>query len=384
MPKVQTSVSFVNPLSDEEYKSRLYSRREDIRGPYFRDQTAIIHSLPFRRLKNKAQVFFAPNNDHICTRIEHAFHVATIAETIAKALNLKEEMAYTIGLGHDLGHAPFGHAGEKALKNKCSDIGGFIHEIHGLRIVDKIGDRGKSLNLTYGVRDGIICHCGEAPEQVLQPRKKKKQLEDIRGRNIYPCSYEGCIVRIADRIAYIGRDIEDALLGGFIKRSEIPKCIDRITRARIRNINADFIDFFVGDVISYCNESGKIGFSNEKYSILMELYNFSIKKIYEHEKIINYGIYCEKIIVKLFDYLCDIHQKWGSKYDEYSRSSNPLDRRFGRYLKYMKKIYSQEKAGTKKIVRDYVAGMTDRYALRCMKEISFPEELCFDIFDIKS
>ena len=147
-------MKFTNPLSDEDYKERVKPREEDIRGPYFRDQTAIIHSLPYRRLKHKTQVFFSPKNDHVCTRIEHSLHVATIAATIARGLDLNEEMTYAIGLAHDLGHAPFGHSGERALNDLCGDIGGFVHELHGFRMVDKLGNRGKSLNLTYPIKNG--------------------------------------------------------------------------------------------------------------------------------------------------------------------------------------------------------------------------------------
>ena len=121
-------MKFKNPLESQKYLQRMKPRDEDVRGPYFRDQTAIIHSMPFRRLKHKAQVFFSPKNDHICTRIEHALHVATISATVARALELNIDMAYAIGLGHDLGHAPFGHAGERALNHKCEDIGEFKKE----------------------------------------------------------------------------------------------------------------------------------------------------------------------------------------------------------------------------------------------------------------
>jgi dGTP triphosphohydrolase len=195
--------SFKNPLPQDVYVERKEIREEDIRGAYFRDQTAVVHSFPFRRLKHKAQVFFSPNNDHVCTRIEHALHVATIAATIAKGLGLDENMAYAIGLAHDLGHAPFGHAGEDALKDKASEVGGFIHEIHGRRVVEVLGNRGKSLNLTYAVRDGIVCHCGEAPDKSISPRTDKIELDKIIDRKHYPCSYEGCAARMADRLAYL-------------------------------------------------------------------------------------------------------------------------------------------------------------------------------------
>jgi len=363
-----------NPLREEQYKERLYTRKEDVRGEYFRDQTAIIHSMPYRRLKHKTQVYFSPNNDHICTRIEHALHVATIAATISKGLGLNTDMAYAIGLGHDLGHAPFGHAGETVLNSKCKDIGGFIHEIHGLRVADVLGSRGVSLNLTYGVRDGIICHCGESPDQRIQPRPELLDLTKIKKRDKLPSSWEGCVTRMADRIAYLGRDLEDSIDGGFVKEEEIPKVIQK----ELGESNGEIIDNLVVDIITNSQKEGQIAFSESKYNVLMGLYKFSVEKIYSHEKIIRYRTYCERIITEIFDYLINLYNKWDSDIRAYYRSPCPLDQRFGWYLEKMKKIYDEENAGAIAIVRDYVAGMTDVYALKCMKEISLPEELSFD------
>lgn len=365
---------FTNPLPDEQYQERLKERTEDIRGPFFRDQTAIIHSLPFRRLKHKAQVFFDPNNDHVCTRIEHSLHVASIAATICKGLDLNSQVAYAIGLAHDIGHAPFGHGGEKILRNKSKSIGSFIHEIHGLRIVDVLGNRGRSLNLTYQVRDGIVCHCGEKPDKELEPRREKINLSTINKKGIIPCSYEGCVVRLSDKIAYLGRDLEDSIYGGFIKRSEIPKNIEK----ELGHTNGEIIDTLVLDVINNSKKKGKIAFSDEKFKLISELYNFSVKNIYEHEAIVRYQEYCKRIIEQLFDYLIEKYTTWVEDYNQYDNSPVPLDKRFGKYLKRMENIYKIEKNKAKVIVRDYIAGMTDGYALRCMKEISLPDELSFD------
>jgi dGTPase len=368
---------FTNPLTQRKYSERIEKRKEDIRGPYFRDLTAIVHSLPYRRLKHKAQVYFSPNNDHVCTRIEHAQHVATIAATIARGLKLNVDMAFAIGLGHDLGHAPFGHAGERALDQKCHDIGGFMHEIHGLRVVDVLGNRGNSLNLTYAVRDGIICHCGEAPDRTLRPRRDHIVLERIRNRNKLPCSWEGCAARIADRIAYLGRDLEDSIDGGFIARENIPRKIEK----ELGSTNGEIIDALVIDVIGTSKKKGEICFSDEKYAVLMELYTFSSENIYKHERLLRYKQYCERIIYEIFDYLIGIYDKWNSNYEAYRSSDGPpIDKRFGSYLERMEAIYKKERAGAKTIVRDYVSGMTDDYALRCMKEISIPEDLSFDRF----
>ena len=363
-----------NPLAAQEYLERIDHRDEDVRGPYFRDQTAIIHSMPFRRLKHKAQVFFSPKNDHICTRIEHALHVATISATIARVLELNMDMSYAIGLGHDLGHAPFGPAGERALNQKCQAIGGFIHETHGLRVVDVLGNRGVGLNLTYGVRDGIICHCGEAPDQKLVPRNNEIALKGIKGKDTMPNSWEGCVMRIADRIAYLGRDLEDAIDGGFVKLEDVPKEVEK----ELGESNGEIIDTLVIDVIKTSQNKGVICLSDDKFEVMMKLSDFSITNIYEHSKITRYQDFCKKIVDDLFDYLVELYDKWNSDFELYYRSPGPLDRRFGRYLSTMQTVYAAERAGAKAIARDYIAGMTDDYALRCMQEISLPEELTFD------
>lgn len=366
--------SFSNPLSCENYEERVVHREEDVRGSYFRDQTAILHSLPFRRMKHKAQVFFSPNNDHVCTRIEHSLHVATIAETIARALGLNGELAYAIGLGHDLGHAPFGHAGEKVLAERAKDVGGFIHEVHGLRVADILGNRGTGLNLTYGVRDGIVCHCGEAPDQEIEPRKNKKDLSDIKRRNNRPCSYEGCIARMSDRIAYLGRDLEDAIYGGFINYDDVPTEVEAVLGTN----NGEIIDALIIDIIETSKNTGKISLSAEKYNVVMALYNFSVEQIYKHPAIERYRVYCERIIDYLFDYLMDLICKKGWDIEKYEKSPVPLDKRFGGFLDSMSDVYHNGKEANIIVVRDYVAGMTDGYALRCMREISLPDELSFD------
>ena len=167
------------------------------------------------------------------------------------------KMAYAIGLGHDLGHAPFGHAGEKALNDKCKEIGGFVHEIHGLRVADILGSRGKGLNLTYGVRDGIVCHCGESPDKEIKPRSEMLDLQQITNREYKPISWEGCVTRMADRIAYLGRDLEDSLDGGFVDRNEVPDLI----RKSLGESNGEIIDKLVIDVIKTSPPKRMISFS---------------------------------------------------------------------------------------------------------------------------
>ena len=203
----------------------LSSRNFDTRTEFDRDYTRIIHSNAYRRLKHKTQVFFSPENDHICTRIEHVTHVESISYTIASYLGLNTELTKAIAVAHDLGHSPFGHSGEKILSEISKrDIGiSFWHEKNGLHFVDSIelleGHDGykKNLNLSYGIRDGIISHCGEITENTLKPRKEFIDLENYNYPNEYaPYTWEGCVIKIADKISYIGRDIEDAITLGIL------------------------------------------------------------------------------------------------------------------------------------------------------------------------
>ena len=193
-------------------QSPLYKRNNDIRDEFERDYTRIIHSNSYRRLKHKTQVFFSPENDHICTRIEHVTHVESISYTIASYLGLNTELTKAIAVGHDLGHSPFGHEGEKILsKISNRDLGiSFWHEKNGLDFVDSIellvGHDGykNNLNLCYGVRDGIISHCGEIDENALRPRDEFIDLNEYVHPNQYaPYTWEACVVKISDKISYI-------------------------------------------------------------------------------------------------------------------------------------------------------------------------------------
>ena len=205
--------------------SPLYSRNNDIRSEFGRDYTRILHSNAYRRLKHKTQVFYSPQNDHICTRIEHVNHVESISYTIANYLGLNTELTRAISVAHDLGHSPFGHKGEKILNDICKrDLNlTFWHEKNGLFFVDCIelleDNEGykQNLNLTYAVRDGIISHCGEIDENSLKPRNEFINLVDYKYPNQFsPYTWEGCVVKISDKISYIGRDIEDALSLGLL------------------------------------------------------------------------------------------------------------------------------------------------------------------------
>jgi len=366
-----------NPLPQEIYLQRRYPKKEDIRGAYFRDQTAIIHSTPFRRLKHKTQVFYAPMNDHICTRIEHVMHVATIAKTICKGLNLSGwelniEMAFAIGLGHDLGHAPFGHDGETVLNKLMGGNQAFIHEIHSYRVVEYLANKGQGLNLTYGVKDGIITHNGEKYEKQLKPIDKPNNLEQIKNRKVLPSSYEGCIVRFSDKIAYLGRDLEDGITAGFIKFDQIPKKVIKIFNITENKINSSIIDTLVNDVIENSKNSEYIQVSTEKFEGMLELVRFNYKHIYLNDKHLAFP-YAEKILTTIFQYLGEIFEKHSWNFEVYQNHNLKIVQHFGNYLEGMQHFYKSEKSNIKHILGDFIAGMTDHYAIEAIKQITLPK-----------
>jgi dGTPase len=371
----------VNPLEPNVYFERKRAKTYPIRGEYYRDQTAIIHATPFRRLKNKTQVFFDPDNDHVCTRIEHVMHVATIAASICKGLNLAgdwnldTELAYSIGLGHDLGHAPFGHAGENALNMILPDDMKFIHEINSLRVVDCLSRDGRGLNLTYAVRDGIALHNGERFEQFLKPREEKLILEEINSRNYYPATYEGCICRFSDKVAYLGRDIEDAIVAGFIKKKNLPK----ILQDEVGTSNGEIINELVKDLIKTSKDKDIITFSDEKFELLKELRKFNYQNIYYHPKIADYKKYGKRIIQTIFNYLLELFDKYEFETEAYLKTENlSLDQQFGNFLMQMQEFYKKENRNQPdQIILDYVSGMTDSFALKSMKQIVLPRRIHF-------
>lgn len=370
-----------NEIDTEILHARVYERREDLRGHFFRDTTAIIHSYPFRRLKHKTQVFFAPKNDHICTRIEHVMHVATIAVTLCRAFGLDLDLAWAISLGHDLGHAPFGHTGENILSEIVTDEHGFSHEEFSLRVVDYLINYGRGLNLTYAVRDGIISHCGETFEQRLQPDFSVKDISAIRSRDVLPATWEGVVVRMADKIAYLGRDVEDALQLKVVDREQIPAKITQVLGAR----NSEIIDTLVQDVIRYTEVNGAIGFSDSVYEAMLILKEFNYTHIYNSPLLANYHNHFARIIRNLYQYLADVFDRYGFDDKAYRREQNLLASRFGDYIAKMKAFYTDRQEKREQIIIDYLAGMTDDYAIDCISEIMIPRRfsLQFDELMLK-
>ncbi|MCF7940999.1 MAG: HD domain-containing protein [Spirochaetia bacterium] len=357
-----------NEIPAYELMSRREAKAEDLRGAYFRDTTAIIHSYPFRRLKHKTQVFFAPSNDHICTRIEHVQHVATIAATICKGLELDDELAWAIGLGHDLGHAPFGHVGEAVVNELTADTGGFRHEMYSLRVVDHLAYYGKGLNLTYAVRDGIISHCGELFEQSILPDFTVKDLSLITDRTVSPATWEGAVVRISDKIAYLGRDFEDAVKLKIISREELPETVSKVLGAS----NSDIIDSLVTDVVDCSAEHEAICFSDRIYEAVCILKEFNYRHIYQSPLLSDYHTYFERILKIIHDYLNYLFTRYGFSFEAYKEEKNLLSIRFGDYIRKMQQFYEQVDHGYDSLITDYIAGMSDNYALDCINEIITP------------
>ncbi|MFW5712970.1 MAG: deoxyguanosinetriphosphate triphosphohydrolase family protein [Spirochaetia bacterium] len=362
---------FENQLSREVLRKREHPRTEDERGHYFRDTTAIIHSYPFRRLKHKTQVFFSPKNDHICTRIEHVMHVASVAAAICRGLDLDPDLAWAIGLGHDLGHTPFGHVGETVMDNLKRESGGFIHELYSLRVVDYLSNYGKGMNLTYAVRDGIVNHCGEKFEQFIQPDFEEKNLQHIMARDRYPSTWEGTVVRMADKIAYLGRDVEDAVQLKIIEKKDIPEEVVEV----LGSSNSEIISSLVTDVIEASKRAGTIGFSDSIFHAMKLLKEFNYRSIYLNPLLSNYHRYFERILRTLYNYLQEIFDLYGFDTESYQKEQNLMAVRYADYVVKMRSFYEEVDGGFTDMPFDYLAGMTDDYAMECASEIMIPKKM---------
>jgi dGTPase len=228
------------------------------------------------------------------------------------------------------------------------------------------------------VRDGIATQCGEQFERELQPDFSVKELKTIRDRNVYPSTWEGVVVRMADKIAYLGRDIEDAMHLKVIQSEEIPERV----KTKLGTTNSEIIDALVHDVISYSRENKSIGFSEPIFEALMELKEFNYERIYNSPLLADYHTYFARILRSLFDYLKQLFHKFQFDSEGYAQDKNFLAARFGDYVGKMKEFYMQEQESEADIVLDYVAGMTDDYAIDCISEIMVPQRFSvqFDQF----
>ena len=360
--------------SSESLGRRFPMKRDPFRLEFARDETRILHSPPFRRLKHKTQVFLSPDNDHICTRMEHVLHVSSIASIIGRCLNLNTDLVSAIAKGHDLGHPPFGHAGERVLDDLLKKHGitaGFKHEIHGLRVVDMLTNMGAGLNLTYEVRDGIVTHCGERFERSVRPDRQRdlRELEKINDRDFYPSTLEGCLVRMVDRIAYLGRDLEDALKAGIVKKTEVPSEI-------VKNLgveNGRIIGCFVNDTIANSMDKDVIEMSGEVFALMKLLKGFNYERIYQNPEVMRKSAKAGSIIELLFHELDKIYTASGrgknTPYIQNLVRDAPLMEVF---FHFTKNTNYSEKTPSWRVVTDYVAGMTDFFAERTFGQLFLP------------
>jgi len=293
---------WLSPLAVRSYESRGREHPEDecrLRTPFQRDRDRIVHSKAFRRLRHKTQVFVDPEGDHFRTRLTHTLETAGIARGVARALQLNEDLVEAIGLGHDLGHPPFGHAGEQALDQLLRARGGrgFRHNEHSLRVVEHLEREGRGLNLTWEVRDGILKHTGEVEPETL----------------------EGRIVRIVDRVAYINHDIDDAVRAGVLRPEDLPQ--DEL--AILGETGSRRIDTLVHDLVETSAARGDIAQSDEIGDAMLALRRFMFERVYHQQD----HTHVAATVTRIFDDLVDT-----KGYDLYGAT-------------------------------DYLAGMTDRFAL---------------------
>ncbi len=295
----------------------------DIRPCFQRDRDRILYSKSFRRLKDKTQVFLSPDGDHYRTRMTHTLEVSQNARTIAKALRLNEDLCEAIALGHDLGHTPFGHAGERALNAVCPE--GFRHNEQSLRIVEKLENYGKGLNLTWEVRDGIVNH----------------------EMNLSPGTLEGKVVRLSDKIAYMHHDMDDALRGGIISENDVPEDLARV----IGHTNGEWLDTFIHDIIATSMDKDDILMSDEVYDAFHKLRKFMFERVYTNPVAKGQEGKVEEMIKILYHYYVD--------------HSDQLP-------EYLRQIEERKEATRERIICDYVSSMTDRYAVAVFEEVYIP------------
>ena len=330
-----------NPIWQQsiQRENSLYARGNDIRSEFERDYTRLLHSLAYRRLKHKTQVFFAPHNDHICTRMEHVNHVASVSTTIAKYLGLNVELTQAIAIGHDIGHAPFGHAGEEILNS-------LMQQKEGRNAPKKSDGTEKCLNLTYAVRDGLICHCGEIDQQGLTPRTQAMNLYDIkRPGTTNPFTWEGCVVKVSDKIAFLGRDIEDA---------RTYHILDMASYRQLREIVEGTLGFTPGHghstangvhrsgravnttvlindmIVDLCTQSlpeKGLCFSEAYFNFITELKKFSFANIYNNWRLVEFQNYAREVLGCIYRVLM--------KAQVYTENGN-----LEQYLRYVPKLSS--------------------------------------------
>ena len=310
-------------FSDSSKGRDVFEEPCDLRTIYQRDRDRILHSKAFRRLKGKTQVFLAPEGDHYRTRLTHPLEGSQNARTIAKALRVNEDLTEAIALGHDLGHTPFGHAGERELNRICSD--GFRHQLQSVRVVEKLEKGGVGLNLTKEVRDGICNHSTSGT----------------------PATLEGKIVRLCDKIAYVNSDIDDAVRGRVIRESDLPERCVRVLGSSLR----ERLNTLIHDIVSNSVGKDDIIMSEEKYEALRELRKYMFDNVYINSCAKVEEGKAERMIRQLFEYYVGHMEELP---EEYTR------------------MVWEKGETVERAVCDYIAGMTDRYAVTTFQKLMVP------------
>lgn len=408
-----------------EREDKLYKRGSDIRSEFARDFTRILHSTAYSRLKHKTQVFFNIDNDHICTRMEHVQHVESVSSTIATYIGLDTELTRAIAMGHDLGHAPFGHRGEEIINNimnvkiyhSATPQTRFWHEKNGVRFVDKIellknnNNIYTNLKLTYAVRDGIISHCGEVDENGIKPRDEILDLDKqyTKPNEYNPITWEGCVVKFADKIAYLGRDIDDAQRLNFLNETTL-KELELEPMKIDSNMHINSTVFMHDLIIDVCSNSAPdkgICLSKEGYINLIKIKEFNNKHIYNNDRLTNFKNYADLVLNSIFDILAETYNG-GDFYKKLKQYKSYYPKLISDFISFIiqysstevvaklkesqihiefdernyenEKIYnslSSEKSYLLAII-DFMSGMTDRYAVKVYNElISYNK---FDLF----
>jgi len=335
-------------------------KENESRTAFSKDTDRIIHSLSYTRYIDKTQVYSFIENDHITHRVLHVQLVSKIARTIGKILNLNLDLIEAMALGHDVGHTPFGHIGERFLNDICvkENIGYFRHNAQSVRTLKDV----ENVNLTLQTLDGILAHNGEMLQSEYKPKEKTKEqfLEELEKsfkeekftKNIVPMTLEGCVVRICDIIAYIGRDIEDAIVVGTIKREDIPKEIIQV----LGDNNSTIVDRLIKDIIKNSYEKEYISFSKDVYEALMNLKKWNYANIYNSKEACKNEDILEKYFYKLY-------YKYLSYLDESNKDNNESKKRLFEFIKQRSEEYIGNTAN-KRMVIDYMSGQTDSYFLR--------------------
>lgn len=348
---------------------RFHESQADVRPNFFHDSDKIIHSYCYSRYIDKTQVFYLVENDHITHRVLHVQLVSKIARTIGRFLNLNEDLIEAISLGHDVGHTPFGHDGERILSTYLQDRGEgiFEHNVQSFRLFHELEKYGAGLNLAAQVLDGIICHNGEILKNEYgcdQNKTPEKLLEEYRqsltgafkSKDMVPMTLEGCVMRISDVIAYIGRDIEDAITLKLVDRKDIPHEITEV----LGDTNASIVDTLVKDLVNNSIDKETLTFSPDVFNALNRLKDWNYRNIYLNPKKSSQD---EKIRMMFEAVLREC-------YDELES-----DKKVTGIRHWFNTMNDEYKAATSKprVVADYVAGMTDDYLMNAYKEIVIPK-----------